>query len=68
MWFCVGGFGSAAVSFALFFGGSERDPMWIWTLFIIGFYGGLLSGFMGGIWWMFQTPVDLSPQDDHRRH
>lgn len=68
MWLCLGGFGSAGIGFGLFFGGSDRDATWIWTLFVLGFYGGLLGGFIGGIWWMFQTPVDLSAQDDHRRH
>ncbi|MBC8066211.1 MAG: hypothetical protein H7Y17_15370 [Chlorobia bacterium] len=32
---------------AVFFGGSERDPPWMWGLFFIAFYGGILAGIVG---------------------
>ncbi len=38
------GAGVSILALMAFFGGSERDPAWVWTLFYVAFFGGFLVG------------------------
>lgn len=49
-----------------FFGGSDRDPGWVWALFIACFYGGQALGVAGLLMLVilgFQKPVEPPPFD-----
>lgn len=43
----IGGGAVAFLALMVFFGGSERDPSWVWALFLICFFGGLATSAAG---------------------
>jgi hypothetical protein len=46
-WMLVGGVVSSVGALTVFFGGSERDPAWLWALFYLLFYGGIAAAITG---------------------
>jgi len=46
----LGGPAVTVGAYLAFFGGSERDPEWVWAGFYLCVFGGLAAGVIGLIW------------------